>query len=75
MSNEVGINLQQDLIDNFDIINKGIRPEGMNYDTFKYYRRLLNGLLKRRLSGQMIHISSNLGMSKGSGVTYNKPNK
>ena len=39
MSNEGGINLQQDLINNFDIINKGIRPEGMEYNTFKYYNQ------------------------------------
>lgn len=68
-----GLKLQQDLIDNFELINKGIRPEGMEYETFKYYRKLLNGLVKRRLKGELIHVSSTYGMPKGTGKTYIKP--
>ena len=68
-----GLVLQQDLVDNFELINKGIRPEEMEYEAFKYYRRLLNSLVKRRLDGELIHVSSTYGMPKGTGKTYIKP--
>ena len=68
-------NLQefQDLQINFDLISKGIRPEGMDYEKFRYYRKITQALLKRRLAGELVHVSTVQGLPKGKGVTYVKP--
>lgn len=73
MIKEPNLQEYQDLQLNFDMISRGIRSEEMEYETFKYYRRLLNGLVKRRLDGELIHVSSTYGMPKGTGKTYIKP--
>ena len=40
-----------------DLIFKGIRPEGMNFLIFKYYRSLANDWLKKRKKGYLFHES------------------
>ena len=72
MENE-NVVFDKNLIDNFESINKGIRPEGMSYEAFKYYRKVLNKLLKKRLQGTLVHLSSTYGTIKGNGKTYIKP--
>lgn len=62
----------QDLQLNFDMISKGIRPEGMDFEKFKYYRKICKSLLDRRLKGEIVHISSVYGQPEGTGVTYVK---
>ena len=41
-----------------DSIFKGIRPEGMGYNVFKYYQRLTNAYNKQKLKGTFKHVSS-----------------
>lgn len=41
-----------------DLIFKGIRPEGMDFITFKYYQRLTNAYYKLKLKGTFKHVSS-----------------
>ena len=41
-----------------DSIFKGIRPEGMGYNVFKYYQRLTNAYTKQKLKGTFKHVSS-----------------
>lgn len=40
-----------------DLIFKGVRPEGMNFVIFKYYRKLANDWLKKRKRGYLFHES------------------
>ena len=72
MIKEPNLQEYQDLQLNFDMISRGIRPEGMDFEKFKYYRKITQVLLKRRLKGELVHISTSLGLEKGSGVTYVK---
>ena len=62
----------QDLQLNFDKISNGIRHEGMDFEKFRYYRKITQALLKRRLKGELVHMSTSLGLGKGNGVTYIK---
>ena len=73
MTKELNLKEYQDLQDNFDMISKGIRPEGMSMDKFRYYRKMTNALLKRRLKGELIHVSTVYQLPKGHGVTYVNP--
>ena len=73
MIKEPNLQEYQDLQLNFDMISRGIRPEGMDYDKFRYYRKITQALLKRRLAGELVHISTFKGLPKGKGVTYVKP--
>ena len=41
-----------------DSIFKGVRPEGMEYNVFKYYQRLANNYTKQKLKGTFKHVSS-----------------
>ena len=41
-----------------DLIFKGIRPEGMDYNVFKYYKKLTNVYTKQKLRGTFKHVSS-----------------
>jgi hypothetical protein len=43
-----------------ELIFKGIKPEGIGQEMFKYYRYLANKWLKGRLKGTMFHISSDV---------------
>ena len=40
MIKEPNIKDFQDLQLNFDMISRGIRPEGMDFEKFKYYRKI-----------------------------------
>ena len=73
MIKEPNLQEYQDLQINFDLISKGIRPEGMDFEKFKYYRKITQTLLKRRLKGELVHVSTVQGLLKGKGVTYVKP--
>ena len=73
MIKEPNLQEYQDLQLNFDMISRGIRPEEMDFEKFKYYRKITQALLKRRLKGELVHISTSLGLGKGNGVTYVKP--
>ena len=37
--------------------------------------QITQALLKRRLKGELVHMSTSLGLGKGNGVTYVKPNE
>lgn len=41
-----------------DLISKGIRPDSMDYNIFKYYRKLANNYVKVYLKGKYKHVSS-----------------
>ena len=73
MIKEPNLQEYQDLQLNFDMISRGIRPEGMDFEKFKYYRKITQALLKRRLKGELVHVSTVQGLLKGKGVTYVKP--
>ncbi len=62
-----------------DLIFKGVRPEGMNYEVFKQARKDLKRALKRYKGGQFKHVSVNLdpkyaGMIEPKG-TYTRTTK
>ena len=52
-----------------DSIFKGIRPEGMGYNVFKYYQRLTNAYTKQKLKGSFKHVSSWLESIEGTKPT------
>jgi len=61
-----------------DLIFKGVRPEGMNFLIFKYYRSLANDWLKKRKKGYLFHESikfEEIGKDKFRKIsnTYVKP--
>lgn len=41
-----------------DLIFKGIRPDNMEYEAFRYYRRIASAYYKQKLKGNFIHVSS-----------------
>lgn len=43
--------------DDLIYIFKGMRPRLMDYEDFKFVRRILNKELKRYLKGRMVHLS------------------
>lgn len=63
---------QQVLMEAFDSINKGIRPPKMSMELFRFYRKMINGMNKKRLQGEMFHVSKVFN-SPVKGVTYYKP--
>jgi hypothetical protein len=42
-----------ELTDEQELILKGIRPEGMEYEQFKFYRKLINKHIKLYLKGKL----------------------
>lgn len=48
-----------------DLVFNGIRPEGMDFEEFKFKRAYANKMFKTRLKGELFHKSSWLEPIKG----------
>jgi hypothetical protein len=55
--------------DEVDSIMRGIRPEGMDFEDFKMYRREFNKRVKNHLNGRWFFVSSTL-VTGEDGIRY-----